>query len=42
MIGYALAENIPLIMAQRYNRYRLRHVLAMSARKGSDEDLLKR
>jgi len=27
MIFYALAENIPLIMAQRYNRYRLRRVL---------------
>ena len=28
MIPYALAENIPLIMAQRYNRYRLRRVLS--------------
>jgi glycosyl-4,4'-diaponeurosporenoate acyltransferase len=27
MILYALAENIPLIMAQRYNRYRLRRVV---------------
>jgi glycosyl-4,4'-diaponeurosporenoate acyltransferase len=27
MILYALAENIPLIMTQRYNRYRLRRVL---------------
>jgi hypothetical protein len=27
MIFYALAENIPLIMAQRYNRNRLRRIL---------------
>ena len=27
MIFYALVENIPLIMAQRYNRYRLKRVL---------------
>jgi len=27
MIFYAVAENIPLIMAQRYNRYRLRRVV---------------
>jgi glycosyl-4,4'-diaponeurosporenoate acyltransferase len=27
MILYALAENIPLIMAQRYNRYRLRRLV---------------
>lgn len=39
MIGYALAENLPLIVAQRYNRYRLRHVLAMRARKRGDAGL---
>lgn len=27
MVGYAVVENIPLIMAQRYNRIRLLHVL---------------
>ena len=27
MIGYALIENLPLIMAQRYNRIRLKRVL---------------
>lgn len=27
MIFYALAENLPMIMVQRYNRYRLRRVL---------------
>jgi glycosyl-4,4'-diaponeurosporenoate acyltransferase len=27
MILYALTENLPMIMAQRYNRYRLRRVL---------------
>jgi hypothetical protein len=27
MIFYALVENIPLIMAQRYNRNRLRRIL---------------
>lgn len=27
MILYALAENLPMIMTQRYNRYRLRRVL---------------
>jgi glycosyl-4,4'-diaponeurosporenoate acyltransferase len=28
MIGYALAENVPLIAAQRYNRLRIARVLA--------------
>ncbi len=32
MIAYALAENVPLIMVQRYNRERFRRILA---RKGS-------
>jgi hypothetical protein len=27
MIFYAAAENLPLIMAQRYNRCRFRHLL---------------
>jgi glycosyl-4,4'-diaponeurosporenoate acyltransferase len=27
MIFYALAENLPLIMAQRYNRARLRRII---------------
>jgi len=27
MVGYAVVENVPLIMAQRYNRLRLRRVL---------------
>jgi hypothetical protein len=27
MIFYATAENLPLIMAQRYNRCRFRHIL---------------
>jgi glycosyl-4,4'-diaponeurosporenoate acyltransferase len=27
MIFYALIENLPLIMAQRYNRYRLERIL---------------
>jgi glycosyl-4,4'-diaponeurosporenoate acyltransferase len=31
MIFYALAENLPMIMAQRYNRYRLRRVLKRRA-----------
>ena len=31
MILYALAENIPLIMAQRYNRCRLRRVIRVDA-----------
>ena len=31
MIGYALAENLPLIVAQRYNRIRLARILAAHA-----------
>jgi len=27
MIGYAVAQNLPLIMIQRYNRIRFRHIL---------------
>jgi glycosyl-4,4'-diaponeurosporenoate acyltransferase len=32
MIAYAVAENLPLIMAQRYNRCRLRRVLESADR----------
>jgi glycosyl-4,4'-diaponeurosporenoate acyltransferase len=32
MIFYAAAENLPLIMAQRYNRCRFRHVLGRERR----------
>jgi glycosyl-4,4'-diaponeurosporenoate acyltransferase len=34
MIGYAVAANVPCILAQRYNRLRLRRLLARSPRPG--------
>ena len=33
MIFYAMAENIPLIMAQRYNRHRMNRILDLKRRK---------
>jgi glycosyl-4,4'-diaponeurosporenoate acyltransferase len=33
MIAYAIAENLPLIMTQRYNRFRLQRVLNTRRRK---------
>ncbi len=33
MIAYATAENIPLIMAQRYNRHRIKRILELKRKK---------
>jgi glycosyl-4,4'-diaponeurosporenoate acyltransferase len=35
MVSYALAENLPLIMAQRYNRCRLRRILKKQAQRAA-------
>lgn len=38
MILYAAAENVPLIMAQRYNRHRLRRVLSRKVKSPPDHE----